>query len=866
MKRNMTYGSFMAVAALAMLGVHAVAPTVLSDGLEVLTATTLSGVTNRYEGLASVIRDDLTLESRTYVRIKGGTSSSHATLKVGPADSSSANQRPVVTIKDTSGFYGQYRNSSGFLDETDNSQVPSYLDTIIGENGGSALFLVQAIGSNFGANIKRYGAWLDYVYVSPNATSDGDTIDILQIDADGDACIMNIEQQNEKPARIVFNGGSFSRRYECRRKASTDNPFKAPTGKKIVLSGVNGNPIKITKLYQNFDLVGAGTVRFETDGGDLQLGSVGSTWGNNFLAWNIPASADIEWGVEGDFVLYENCWLKLMADNQLPYGPGTGGLVITSQSASTYAFLDLNGHTARLNSLRMSGQWACVSNYTQSVTGSKLVFGSGDTDGVLNGRICEGIDIEKVGNGLLVVSNATVQGTMTVKAGSVMFLGSNTFATPVAFEDGATLVRVRDNNPSDSIHKLNKTGDNDISYTGTPREIYLKRGPETVNAYAGAYLDGTGLSVEEGVLRFTGTIPDKWWRLTVRKSMNPSSYASGADVYELNILALWPTNVASSAGASKDNMSSSQPWGTRRMLTYGLTTNSTAFTSSMTSYSQLPAGTCMLGVGEKCIGVDMNNSGRDYSGGADSLFKYGNHVCLQSQGTRIREDNESSWQHVLWRLADDVPAAASYGLCRTAWSPGVWSWKLESSADGENWTLRDDHVAECNAAATNVAVTTLAEAYALSEFPLCPEALWSAAGTKMWYNNGEPYRFTKGGTAAERLSGVKVSVTSGATLDTSYIADEALSIVSLDVDCANGGGTITKFRPAANGTLDLTGIDGKLSGRYVVPITLSEVVDAENFASWTVTLNGTRSPATTLSWANGVLVANTASGTIVVFR
>ena len=629
---------------------------------------------------------------------------------------------------------------------------------------------------------------------------------------------------------------------------------------------MNGNPIKITKLNQNFDLVGAGTVRFETDGGDLQLGSVGSTWGKNFLAWNIPASADIEWGVEGDFVLYENCWLKLMADNQLPYGPGTGGLVITSQSASTYAFLDLNGHTARLNSLRMSGQWACVSNYTQSVTGSKLVFGSGDTDGVLNGRICEGIDIEKVGNGLLVVSNATVQGTMTVKAGSVMFLGSNTFATPVAFEDGATLVRVRDNNPSDSIHKLNKTGDNDISYTGTPREIYLKRGPETVNAYAGAYLDGTGLSVEEGVLRFTGTIPDKWWRLTVRKALDVSKLPNSTDSYELNVFALWPTNVMSSYNLDKNDMNATNPWGTGRMLTYGLGTNSTAFTSAMTSYSQLPAGTCMLGFGERCAAVEMDNSGRDYSGGPDALFGYHYRVCLASSGSNIREDTESSWQHVVWRLNEDVPAAASYGLCRTAWSCGVWSWTLESSVDGANWTLRDDHVAECNAAATNVAVTTLAEAYALSEFPLCPDALKSAAGCKMWYNNGVPYHFTRGGTAAERLSGVAVSVADGATLDTGYIADEALSIAALRVDCTNGGGTITKFRPAANGMLDLTGVDGKLSGRYVVPITLSEVVDAENFASWTVTLNGTRSPATTLAWANGVLVANTASGTIVVFR
>ena len=575
------------------------APTVLSGGLEVLTATTLSGVTNRYEGLASVIRDNLTLESRTYVRIKGGTSSSHATLKVGPVDSSAANQRPVVTIKGTSGFYGQYRNSNGFLDEADGDQKSSYLDTVIGENGGSALFLVQAIGSGFGGNIRRHGLWLDYVYVSPNATSDGDTIDILQVDAGGDASIMNIEQENDKPARLVFNGGTFTRRYECRRNQSTDNPFKASAGKKLIVSGINGNPINITKLYQTFSLVaGAGTVRFETDGGDLRLGSVGGAWGNNFLEWGVPASVDIEWGVKGDIVLYENCWLKLNAENQLPYGPGSGGLVVTSQSASTYAFLDLNGHTARLNSLRMFGQWACVSNKTQSVKGSKIVFGAGDTDGLLNGRVCAGIDIEKVGNGLLVVSNATVEGTMTVKAGRVMFVGANTFATPVVFEDGTTLVRRRDDS-TDSIARLSKTGESSVSYTGTPHDICIKQGSDTVNAYAGAYLDGTELSVEEGILRFTGTTSDKWWRLTVRKALNHYSIPNQNSSYELNVLALWPTNVMSSYNLSKGNMKTTNPWGTKRMLTYGLTTNTTEFTSSMTSYSDMATMSALQVRGQK---------------------------------------------------------------------------------------------------------------------------------------------------------------------------------------------------------------------------------------------------------------------------
>ena len=98
------------------------------------------------------------------------------------------------------------------------------------------------------------------------------------------------------------------------------------------------------------------------------------------------------------------------------------------------------------------------------------------------------------------------------------------------------------------------------------------------------------------------------------------------------------------------------------------------------------------------------------------------------------------------------------------------------------------------------------------------------------------------------------------------MADANLSISNLVVDVATGGGTITKFRPAANGVLDLTSLDGDLPGRYQVPLELSSVVDAARFATWRVTVNGVPSPATTLAWDNGILVAITCRGTIISFR
>ena len=577
------------------------------------------------------------------------------------------------------------------------------------------------------------------------------------------------------------------------------------------------------------------------------------------------------WGHQGRTLLRGVATWKIGTDNILPYGPQTGPIVFSCTEWTTASYLpsmlDLNGKTVRINGLMVEGQYmqfACVTN--SAAESGKIILGSGDMDAVLNGHLSAGVDIEKVGDGLLVVSNATVNGTMTVRAGRVKFVGSNAFATPVVFEEGAALVRSEDN-PANFIRRLDGSGDTAVPIVGTPHVIYVKQGAETVNAFAGAYLDGMDISVEEGVLRFAGTVSDKWWRFTVRKALSTYAIPNQNDCFELNALALWPTNVTSSSGVSKGGMGASNPWGTKRMLTYGLATNTTEFTSSMTSYSQLPKGTCMMGFGEACIPVDMDNSGRDFSGDADSLFGYKDHVCFQTTTTpKLRENDANTWRHVIWRLGDDVPAAASYGLCRTYWSPGAWSWTLESSADGENWTLRDDHVAECNVAATNVAVATLAQAYALSELPLCPSSMSSAASCRMWYNNGVPYLFRKGGTAAERLSGVTLRVARGATIDTDYLADSAISIAELGVDCMNGGGTITKFRPAANGTLALTEVNGSLPVRYAVPVTLPEVVDAANFSSWKVTVNGRPYPAGTLSWANGVLTLFSIRGTVIMFR
>ena len=117
------------------------------------------------------------------------------------------------------------------------------------------------------------------------------------------------------------------------------------------------------------------------------------------------------------------------------------------------------------------------------------------------------------------------------------------------------------------------------------------------------------------------------------------------------------------------------------------------------------------------------------------------------------------------------------------------------------------------------------------------------------------------------VDGGSVAVASATTLDTSSIADANISIGGLTVvDNPQNAPTITKFRPAANGKLYLTNVSGELASNYTVPINLTTVVDAENFASWKIYVNGTVARGFVPEYVNGVLKAKFKHGLAIFIR
>ena len=117
------------------------------------------------------------------------------------------------------------------------------------------------------------------------------------------------------------------------------------------------------------------------------------------------------------------------------------------------------------------------------------------------------------------------------------------------------------------------------------------------------------------------------------------------------------------------------------------------------------------------------------------------------------------------------------------------------------------------------------------------------------------------------VDGGSVAVASATTLDTSSLADANISIGGLTVvDNPQSAPTITKFRPSANGKLYLTNVSGELASNYTVPINLTTVVDAENFASWKVYVNGAEVRGFVPEYVNGVLKAKFKNGLTIFVR
>ncbi|MCL1920948.1 MAG: autotransporter-associated beta strand repeat-containing protein [Kiritimatiellaeota bacterium] len=302
----------------------------------------------------------------------------------------------------------------------------------------------------------------------------------------------------------------------------------------------------------------------------------------------------------------------------------------------------------------------------------------------------------------------------------------------------------------------------------------IKTGPGT-QTLSGANAFTGGLTVREGIAEINVMPPTfDWFRFTIKDNRN-----------RINVLQFSELALYDESGAR---------WNLGLTEGSDVTTLNPGEVATPEAYS--------IGNGEenflKLFDGDLT--------GARSKWCLNNNTATPS--------DPATWRTLVMRLTNGAPETAltSYNLATANDSPerDPITWVMEGSPDGNTWFHLDSQTG-------HVPVTNRC----------------------VWYNGGTPIPFTSpatlGADAGTIAAGSIVEVQSGATLS---INGGPVPISALRVDMAAGGGTITRFTPAAGGTLHLTNASGSPSS-WQIPITFGSVDDPSILSKWQVSADGT---------------------------
>lgn len=725
--------------------------------------------------------------------------------------------------------------------------------------------------------------------------NDGDeVIDAITLDHNAYLCTWSVYQYNAKPVRITFTNSLGTAAKAARPVLQgfyNGDIFYLPTaGCDLILrgngywsNGVTNAPIHISthggntasvfkRLFASSAANRKGTLRTE---GDCDFVFNPSSTGNGVAcAWHEFNGTNVYWGHTGDFIVPNtgnyNIGIRTTVSGVLPNGPQTGLVrVEAGASNANKQFIDLYGTTQCVNGLKLlyGGR---LTNMADTV--ASLVLGKGDVDALLTsgaGAIAPTIALSKIGSGKLTLSAANAD-AMTVTDGDVEAAGESRIGNLVfvgegqslTLNAGATLV-------CDSLvytgrvtvatgAKLTVVDRSKCLITGfdlacadtQPKVVpfdfqgdcsyMLETFNKTGKAIASMTIDRVPqgpVNVAEGTLRIVpSACGDKYWRFVFKKTTGTvQQYGSSApyrkeDGAEPAIvhLVLGKLHLLDADG-NIVNLSSS----------YKNTTAATALVAGSHAFTHEFFNTRNKEYG---AGAEWNNGGYV----AQDMGSWWSATAFTNQN--LVADDPSTWETITFRLKDTAAGVAGYMMSEgsNAQSPYAdpKTWTLESSPDANTWTVRDSHVDDA------------------------PTHYGTSGGD--YFNQNKPYVLNQVVSATTFTNAVTVA--KGATLDLSPLGDGKASVPSLTVDMTAGGGTLVAFAPAANGTINLVNVPasaydhGALKGRLDIPLTFVSPTATENFADWTVQIDGVETKDSTLVWTGTALQLRTPRGVILLIR
>ncbi|MBR1608876.1 MAG: cellulase family glycosylhydrolase, partial [Kiritimatiellae bacterium] len=292
--------------------------------------------------------------------------------------------------------------------------------------------------------------------------------DYLRLTAGQKVTLQNATNDNASVVkRIVFAGGAIT------GTSFNGRPFCTANGARWRLEGENGAPILVGPLGMQRIHWHTGDGFVETRGGcDVVFCDDQYNAANDFRGTVWLDDARTAWDHTGDFVLSNAVKVVCRADDCLPHGNGTGGILMKWVNRSLPApVLDLGGHSVAVNELNASGGGILANSSSARAT---LRFGENDLGGMLaldTSQDCRTIDIEKTGsgqNGLDVGSSAF--GDVRLESGRFLVRGAagdTVSVDALSLASGARLV-VKDT----TLYAASFAPGGTVELQGTGRFIY----------------------------------------------------------------------------------------------------------------------------------------------------------------------------------------------------------------------------------------------------------------------------------------------------------------------------------------------------------------------------------------------------------
>ncbi len=679
----------------------------------------------------------------------------------------------------------------------------------VGANGGWGRVDVQSAADN--------AFRLRYFDIAAAATPPEDDPTVLTVG--GTVNLRSLRNKSSKTVKVEFAGGKLN--------ATDSSGFvwfeNGQEEGAFVLEGREGSAIRFCNNGQPLRVLSKGG-KVKTAG---PCAFIAEGWVSNG-AWTklVLSDSGVVWENTGDFRLQES--VDVTCDDALPTGAQTGSVVFDAVKSKIPLVLDLNGCTNAVNGIADMKGDSVVTNSSAKVL-SVLRLGTAK-GGAFSARAGGQLRIEQLGQEIA-LSNAVVDCAYVLSNGTLRVTGDSSIATLDAGKDTAVIVdgvtltlgTLRDNGATFTCENGGKivlskggTGVRGIGVAGGMLAPSLngsgtleKTGAETLVVHQETAAFPWSVHVAEGTLRFSGTggCTNEWWRWTIKEA--------NAWIVELASIGLFrPT-------------AEPEKWMPEPTL----------------NVKPAPAGTSAEELAQNQSFIDSairldreSETSGTYATGYDNLFANDPARIFRTQRTQIPYANKpESWIPVTFRIASDhiVGYSQRMGWTTASRFPRVFS--LETSANGTEWTtaLSVDSLVWSGAASWYLGTTDSATRAS------CPNPLTIAG-------------YDAPG-AAGLAAGVDVRVDAGATLDLANVTkEEARTLSSLSVDAAVGGGTIRGAVIAATGTLDLRNVAARRDLYDTVWLSLPDAVDAENFANWTLRVDG-QVLARQIVWRDGAV-------------